>query len=104
MKFLIIDQPINNRGDESAHRAFVNRLSLAYPDAKIQVLFYEKLPVEVDEMRVVRPNVEYINIPTKHRLFVPHRMIKLWMMLGLPFMLYTSPTVRKMLPFYQEAD
>ncbi|MBQ8867000.1 MAG: polysaccharide pyruvyl transferase family protein [Bacteroidaceae bacterium] len=104
MTFLIIDQPINNRGDESAHRAFVNRLSLAYPEAKIQVLFFEKLPIEVDEMRVVRPNVEYINIPTKHRLFAPHRMIKLWMMLGLPFMLYTSPTVRKMLPYYQDAD
>ena len=104
MKILIIDQPINNRGDESAHRAFVNRLSLTYPEAKIQILFYEKLPIEVEEMRVVRPNVEYINIPTKHRLFVPHRMIKLWMMLGVPFMLYTSPTVRKMLPYYREAD
>mgnify|MGYP003466494233 FL=1 len=104
MTFLIVDQPINNRGDESAHRAFVNRLSMAYPEAKIQVLFFEKLPIEVDEMRVVRPNVEYINIPTRHRLFAPHRMIKLWMMLGLPFMLYTLPLVKKVLRLYRQAD
>lgn len=104
MTFLIVEQPVNNRGDESAHRGFVNRLSMAYPDAKIQVLFFEKLEVEVDEMRVVRPNVEYINIPTKHRIFAPHRMIKLWMMLGLPKMLQTLPLIRKVSKLYQQAD
>ena len=104
MTFLIVEQPVNNRGDESAHRGFVNRLSMAYPDAKIQVLFFEKLEVEVDEMRVVRPNVEYINIPTKHRIFAPHRMIKLWMMLGLPKMLHTLPLIRKVRQLYQQAD
>ena len=104
MTFLVVEQPVNNRGDESAHRGFINRLSMAYPDAKIQVLFFEKLAVEVDEMRVVCPNVEYINIPTKHRVFAPHRMMKLWMMLGLPCMLHTLPLVRKVLEFYRKAD
>lgn len=104
MNILIIEQPVNNRGDESAHRAFVERLSQAYPDACIKILFFEKLPIEVDEMRVERKNVEYVNIPVRHKMFAPHRMIKLFMMLNLPFMLNTLPIIRKIKKLYNDAD
>ena len=100
MNILIVEQPVNNRGDESAHRGFVNRLSETYPEATIKILFFEKLPIEVEEMRVKRPNVEYINIPVRHRTFAPHRMIKLFMMLDIPFMLNTLPIIRKIKALY----
>lgn len=104
MTILIVDQPVNNRGDESAHRGFLNKLSKAYPHAIIRVLFFEKLTKEIDEMRVNRDNIEYINIPVRHRTFAPHRMIKLFMMLNLPFMLNTLPIMHKIKKIYQEAD
>lgn len=104
MNILIVEQPVNNRGDESAHRGFVNRLSETYPEATIKILFFEKLPIEVEEMRVKRPNVEYINIPVRHRTFAPHRMIKLFMMLDIPFMLNTLPIIRKIKALYNKAD
>ncbi|MCM1107553.1 MAG: polysaccharide pyruvyl transferase family protein [Clostridium sp.] len=104
MTFLIVEQPVNNRGDESAHRAFVNSLSSNYPDARINILFFEKEEREVNEFRVEKPNVHYINIPTHHRTFAPHRMIKLFMMFNLGMLLPLLPLIRKIRPYYRQAD
>lgn len=104
MKFLLIEQPVNNRGDESAHRGFINRLADSYPHSTIEVLFFEKLPIEVDDMRVERENVKYTNIPVRHKLFAPHRMIKLFMMFNLPWLLETLPIIQKIKKLYAEAD
>lgn len=104
MNILIVEQPVNNRGDESAHRAFVEKLSQTYPDANIKILFFEKLPIEVDEMRVERNNVEYVNIPVRHKTFAPHRMIKMFMMFNASFLLGTLPIIRKIKKLYKEAD
>lgn len=104
MNILIVEQPVNNRGDESAHRGFVNRLHKSFPDAKIRILFFEKLPIEVDEMRVEKDNVEYINIPTRHKFFAPHRMINLFMMFNMTFMAHAIPLMRKVRKLYKEAD
>lgn len=104
MTFLIVEQPVNNRGDESAHRGFINQLALTYPQAHINILFFEKEEREIQEFRVNRPNVHYINIPTKHRMFAPHRMIKLFMMLHLNGLLPLLPIIRKITPYYRQAD
>lgn len=104
MKFLLIEQPVNNRGDESAHKGFINRLADSFPDSTIEVLFFEKLPIEVNDMRVVRDNVKYINIPVRHKLFAPHRMIKLLMMFNLPWLLGILPIIQKIKKIYNEAD
>ena len=37
MKILLIDQPIRNRGDESAHKALVRSLLAAVPGGRITV-------------------------------------------------------------------
>ena len=39
MNILIVNQPLNNRGDESAHKGLVRRLSKQYPKGEINVLF-----------------------------------------------------------------
>ena len=35
----MVNQPLNNRGDESAHKALVRRLAKEYPNYEINVLF-----------------------------------------------------------------
>ena len=39
MNILIINQPLNSRGDESAHKALVRSLLRDYPNVWITVLF-----------------------------------------------------------------
>lgn len=106
MIFTIVEQPVNNRGDEAAHKGLVASLVGRYPHAKINILFFEKTEAEVEVMRTSYPNVHYINIPSArpHSTFAPHRLIKLAMMMSLPSMLYAIPLVRRLLPYYNEAD
>lgn len=39
MKIAVINQPLANRGDEAAHRAFIRAMSNAFPECQIDVLF-----------------------------------------------------------------
>lgn len=65
MKILIINQPVENRGDESAHRALVRALTGAFPDASIACAFIGEKTASVEQIRVVTPQVEYIPIPMR---------------------------------------
>ena len=62
MKILIINQPLNNRGDESAHKALIRNLSSEYPYAHIKVLFINTLNSDsISQFDAKLPNVEYHN-------------------------------------------
>ena len=63
MNILIINQPLGNRGDESAHRGFINSLIKKYPNAKIKVLFYGAKR-SIDAFKVHNENVKYVNSQT----------------------------------------
>lgn len=90
MKILIIEQPLNNRGDESAHRGMIHSLTERYPHIKITVLFYGRREEEIDYFRVISANVNYVNIAIKnHKVFSVHRIIKLLMISKLSILLYT---------------
>ena len=39
MNILIVNQPLNNRGDESAHRALVRSIIKYIPNVNVRVLF-----------------------------------------------------------------
>lgn len=39
MKILIINQPLNNRGDEAAHKALVRRILQEFKKVQIIVIF-----------------------------------------------------------------
>jgi colanic acid/amylovoran biosynthesis protein len=65
MNILIINQPIKNRGDESAHRGLVRALSKAYPRHTIRVVWMGEDPDGCLPMRVDLPNVVYENIPMR---------------------------------------
>lgn len=105
MKILVIEQPLNNRGDESAHRGLMNKFLQEYPHVQIKVLFYGRKDKEINEFKVDSRQIEYVNIPLGSRrkqYFI--RIIKLIMMLNLPLLLYVLPTIRTMLKYYREAD
>ena len=42
----MVNQPLNNRGDESAHKALVRRLAKEYPNYEINVLFEKSANIQ----------------------------------------------------------
>ncbi|MGN0235892.1 MAG: polysaccharide pyruvyl transferase family protein [Paludibacteraceae bacterium] len=66
---LIINQPLGNRGDEAAHRAFVRSLNNAFPQAHIDIVWIGAPQKYVDEFIVDHPNNNYINLGVPHDYF-----------------------------------
>lgn len=62
MRLAIIDQPYCNRGDESAHKAFVRQLVKSFPDSRIDVFFRISNTNVKDDMDVHLQNVRYLNL------------------------------------------
>ena len=98
----MVNQPLNNRGDESAHKALVRAIEKARPDIKIRVLFVDKNQDSVNQFNANIKNVEYVNIqPVKaysftYSWFLNHHNSKI------PF--YVHPTFRKIWQHYKWAD
>lgn len=63
MKVAIINQPTNNRGDESAHKALMRSLIIRYPQHHFQVLFFGENSDSVKQMQIEGKNIEYFSIP-----------------------------------------
>lgn len=61
MNILIVNQPLRNRGDESAHRALVRKLLQEIPDMHVRVLFYCEEANAIDEFSILDERVEYIS-------------------------------------------
>lgn len=59
MKILVICQPLNNRGDESAHRGFMHRLLSRYPSAEVKVFFLSEPMSDIRHFDVGAENVVY---------------------------------------------
>ncbi|WP_010664246.1 polysaccharide pyruvyl transferase family protein [Marinilabilia salmonicolor] len=64
MNILIINQPLNNRGDEAAHKSLMRNLNTKFPDYKITVLFQSAPQDSINQFKVSYPLNEYINIKT----------------------------------------
>lgn len=62
MKIAILNQPLGNRGDEAAHKAFVNTLSQHFPGSIIDVIFINQKEYLIEPFRVLQSNVNYLNI------------------------------------------
>ena len=67
MRFLLINQPMFNRGDEATHKALVYALLQHFPDCSIEVLFTGRPQEAVDECRVDDPRLTYTNLPVTAR-------------------------------------
>lgn len=101
MNLLIINQPLNNRGDESAHKALVRSLSHRFQQSKITILFVGANPDSVEQFKVKKENVVYVNLQHQkgYGLIYPSvtRNGHYWMM-------HVHPTGRKILHYFKEAD
>ena len=63
VKILIVNQPLSNRGDESAHKALVRELLKLIPDLSIRVLFVScPSQYSISQVSVIDERVNYINI------------------------------------------
>lgn len=101
MNILIVNQPLNNRGDESAHRALIRSIIKYIPEAHIRCLFGN---VQVDTLRqfeVDNERVEYVMIHHRKNLKSSQLLKK-----GLkhPILWHIHPFVISYLNNYRWAD
>lgn len=101
MNILVINQPLNNRGDESAHKALVRTLLNQLPDAKITVLFVKSNADSIRQFSVDNPRVCYLNIQPS---FLYRRFSLSAMRKGQYFMWFLHPTTLRLMALYKKAD
>lgn len=101
MKILVVNQPLNNRGDESAHKALIRTLSSKLPNSTITVLFVDGNSDSINQFAVDLPNVRYINVKPLplYRRFSLSAMKK-----GQYYLWYMHPTTIKLMMLYRRAD
>lgn len=101
---LVINQPLGNRGDESAHRALMRNLNRAFSDTKITVLFMAYKQEAIEEFEVVHPNNIYVNLTLPHN-YMSVLIAKTAMRKGvIRTAVKLHPVLRKLKPYYQNAD
>lgn len=60
MNILVINQPIGNRGDESAHRALMRSLTNKYPNHNFSIAFFGDREKDVQQININAHNAQYI--------------------------------------------
>lgn len=68
MNILIVNQPLNNRGDESAHRALIRSILKNIPEARVRCLFGGFREDTLKQFEVKDERVEYVNKHHKRNL------------------------------------
>lgn len=100
MKILIINQPLNNRGDEAAHKALLRALINHIPNIRIRVLFLGEYTDTIRQFDVNLDSVEYVCLkPRKATCFMVPVLKN-----GFHFLWNLHPTTRKMIEIYKWAD
>ncbi len=101
MNILIVNQPLNNRGDESAHRALVRSILKYIPNSKVRVLWRGANQASIDQFEVTSPRTEYVNLYHKHTL-KSYAFIKYG--IKHPILWRIHPYVIEYLKYYRWAD
>lgn len=99
--FIMVNQPINNRGDEAAHKALLRSLLCALPNVKILVLFVGVNQDSVNQFNVRDSRVSYANI---HSLRGFQRITLLGIKYKCLFLSKIHPTVNKIVGFYKQSN
>lgn len=101
MNILIVNQPLNNRGDESAHRALVRSILKYIPNSKVRVLWRGANQASIDQFEVNSPRTEYVNYYHKHSL-----KADVFIQYGLkyPILWHIHPYAAEYLNYYRWAD
>lgn len=103
MNILLINQPLNNRGDESAHRALIRQLA---KDLQAHIIVMYINCYSLDSMRTYDmniPQVEYVNIRSKRG----YKYVNENLLIKYPYLKFLwsiHPTTRAALKLYKWAD
>lgn len=101
MNILVINQPLNNRGDESAHKALLRNICEKFPQCKINVLFVGENNDSISQFNVNKENVKYINL--KHiKGFGRIKLVSL--RFNLLCICFLHPTTKKIINIYKKND
>ena len=101
MRFLLINQPMFNRGDEAAHKALVYALLQHFPDCSIEVLFTGRPQEAVDECRVDDPRLTYTNLPVTESYLNTYLN---WLVRNMRFLWFLNPVARRIAGCCRKAD
>ena len=101
MKFVLINQALYNRGDESAHKALVYNLLLKFPDCSIEVLFVGKDPKTLEDFYITDTRVTYTNLQVSD--FFRNSYVRI-LKTGMLWRWFIMSTPRKLLAKYRSAD
>ncbi|MCH5175521.1 MAG: polysaccharide pyruvyl transferase family protein [Prevotellaceae bacterium] len=107
MKILLVNQPLNNRGDESAHKALVRTIIKEMPDVELTVLFLnkreERIGDSVKHFAVQSPQVKY-------RIFSPllskgmYSVMKKGQKTGKHALWFLHPALAQYMSYFKKAD
>ncbi len=102
MRITVINQPLNNRGDEAAHRSLMCQLNNQFPEAELYVLFVNSNQDSVNQFKVNAKKNKYLNFRAFDR---GSHLVKY---LGLRFNLLKlsgfHPAHRQFLKYLKETD
>lgn len=98
---LIINQPLGNRGDESAHRALIRSLCKV-KSYNITVLNFITTEKEINSFK--EANARYITIRQQHdyRLKIIIKYLMIFRLVTIGTLIH--PTLRKLIPIYKNSD
>lgn len=99
--FLIVNQPLNNRGDESAHKALIRSILQYLPNASILVLFIEQNQDSINQFNIHDSRVTYINIQSVSGW---RRILLFGIKYKILFLSKIHPTVRKLASLYTHSN
>lgn len=104
MNILIINQPLNNRGDESAHKALVRRLIKEYPNCEIDVLFEKSANLDsIRQFSVEAPNIHYIQFSAAiNKGF--KKISEFGVKYNIHILWFLHPGIRKWLRYFRNTD
>lgn len=104
MNILIINQPLNNRGDESAHKALVRSLLTAVPDVRIDVLIFDDDDDTIRQFDVHNQNVTYHNFKPSSGYKWFFRIARFAVKYDISCLYKWFTDLKKISTFYKNAD
>lgn len=100
MNLLVINQPLNNRGDEAAHKGLLRTLVKELPEAEIKVLFVGCSLPSIQPFMVKDEKIEYVNLKPVKRW---EKVATVGLMIT-PYLWYFHPTLLRIMSYYRKAD
>lgn len=101
---LIVNQPLTNRGDEAAHRAFIHGLRRKFPEAKIVVLAFADHNNWISDFIVDDPMVTYDRFIFRHS-YKMESLVELSVKKGCAGLITSlHPNLRHLRKYYKTAD